>query len=174
VFLLLDTEGAGRAPELPEAEKLARDNGIEVIYSCPSFEYWLLCHFEKISRGYFKDCDAVITDLDKDKRWGGICVTPYNKADQDVFDRLSHLLDLARAQALEIDLHHLRSTGVVLRANPSTQAYELIAILIGARTGEKCPITGNWKLVGNASVATQLKKGDRMPSHNDNAAHWRL
>lgn len=172
VFLLLDTEGAGRAPELPTAEKLAKEHGIEIIYSCPSFEYWLLCHFEKISRGYFNDCDAVITALNK--KWSTVCKTPYDKADQDIFDRLSSRLNIALEQALDIDLHHLQTTGVARRTNPSTQVYELIAILIGARTGEKSPITGTWKLVGDASVTIQLNKGEYMPPHDDNSAHWQL
>jgi hypothetical protein len=71
VFLLLDVEGTGnvpgrgRAPELPAAEKLAAENEIEIVYSAPSFEYWLLCHFAKASRGHFADCDAVISMLNK-------------------------------------------------------------------------------------------------------------
>jgi hypothetical protein len=168
----LDTEGPGRAAELPAAEKLAQNNGIEIICSCPAFEYWLLCHFEKISRGYFKDCVTVIVALNK--KWNSVCKTEYDKADLDVFNRLSDLLDVARVQALEIDLHHIRSAGAARRANPSTQVYELIAILIGARTGQKCPITGTWKLIGDASVMIQLNKGDKMPAHNANAVCWQL
>ena len=179
VFLLLDTEGAGRAPELPAAEKLAAKNGIEIAYSSPSFEYWLLCHFQNIPRGYFNDCDAVVTELDKNKRWNSICNTEYDKADQDVFDRLSRLLKLALAQSLEIDLHHVRTTGAARGVNPSTQVYELIAILIGAQTGEKCPVTGTWKLIGVTSakdklVKNKFTKGENMPIHSDNAVHWQL
>lgn len=172
IFLLLDTEGPGRAPELPAADKLAKTHDIEIVYSCPAFEYWLLCHFRQISRGYFNDCDAVIAALDK--KWSFICKTQYNKADKDVFDRLSDLLDVARAQALAIDLHHLRLQGATRRVNPSTQIYELIAILIGARTGEKCPITGTWKLIGDASVTIQRNKGNDMPTYSKNAANWQL
>jgi len=58
--------------------------------------------------------------------------------------------------------------------NPSTQVYELIAILIGARTNERCPITGTWNLIGDASDTIQLDKGDIMPTHNNNAANWYL
>jgi hypothetical protein len=172
VFLLLDTEGPGRAPELPGADKLAEKNGIEIVYSCPAFEYWLLCHFERISRGYFKDCDTVIAALNK--KWNSVCNTQYDKADQDIFDRLSDLLDVARAQALAIDLHYLGSEGAARCVNPSTQVYELIAILIGARTNERCPITGTWKLIGDASVTIQLDKGNIMSTHNNNAANWQL
>jgi hypothetical protein len=172
VFLLLDTEGPGRAPELPEADELAKKNGIEIVYSCPAFEYWLLCHFEQISRGNFKDCDTVIDSLNK--KWKKVCKIQYDKADQDVFDRLTGLLDVARAQALAIDLHHLGSEGAARRVNPSTQVYELIAILIGARTGEKCPITDTWRLIGDARVAMQVTKGKDMPTHSNNAVNWRL
>jgi hypothetical protein len=169
---LLDTEGAGRAPELPEAEKLAQKGRVEIVYSCPVFEYWLLCHFTQIPRAHFKDCDAVIEELDKQKRWGSVCKIKYDKADRDVFDRLSNSLETARAQALEIDRHHLSLNANAHRVNPSTQVYELVAILIGARSGEKCPITGTWKLVGDTSVAIELTKGDVMPLHKDKVVCW--
>ncbi|NQV24554.1 MAG: RloB domain-containing protein [Rhodopirellula sp.] len=172
VFLLLDTEGVGRAPELPAAEKLAKERGIEIIYSCPSFEYWLLCHFENISRGHFNDCDAVVNALNK--KWNTVCKTTYDKADQDIFDRLSSMLNVALVQALDIDLHHLHTKGGARRTNPSAQVYELIAILIGAGAGEKCPIAGTWKLVGDAPLSVQLNKGDKIPPHKDNSAHWQL
>jgi RloB-like protein len=170
VFLLLDTEGPGRAPELPGAALLAKKHGIEIIYSCPAFEYWLLCHFDKISRSYCKDCSAVITKLNR--RWNDVCKSDYDKADKDVFDRLSVQLDRARDQALTIDLSHLTLHATALCVNPSTQVYELIAILIGARTGKKCPITGKWKLIGDGSVTIQLSKGVDMPSHSHNSANW--
>ena len=175
VFLLLDTEGAGRAPELPEAENLAGENGIEIVYSSPAIEYWLLCHFPKIPRAYFNDCDSVVAQLDKNKRWNSVCKTQYDKADQDVFERLSHLLSEARAQALEIDLLHLRSKTVARAANPSTQVYELIAMLIGVRTGEKCPIAGEWELIGDTSEPCRLNKGEKMPpDQGGNEVIWRL
>ncbi len=172
VFLLLDTEGPGRAPELPGAEELANKNGIEFVYSCPSFEYWLLCHFPEISRGYFKDCEAVIVELDK--KWKRVCKTKYDKSDKDIFDRLLRLVHAARDQALAIDLHHTTSRGAARRVNPSSQVHELIAILIGARTGAKCPIAGTWRLVGDARITIQLDKGESMPTHGINEVDWKL
>jgi hypothetical protein len=172
VFLLLDTEGPGRAPELPKAEKLAKKNSIDIVYSCPAFEYWLLCHFQKNSRKYFANCDAVIVELNK--KWGNVSKARYDKADADIFDRLSRLLDVARAQALATDLHYLSSDLDARRKNPSTQVYELIALMIGARTGEKCPIKGSWKLIGDTNVLISLEKGKVMPHHDNNPAKWRL
>ena len=172
VFLLLDTEGPGRAPELPGAEKLAEKHSIEIVYSCPAFEYWLLCHFSKCPRNYFKSCDDVITTLDK--KWKTICKTRYDKSDKDIFDRLSAALSLARSQALSIDLSHQAEPNLITPVNPSTQVYELISILVGARTGEKCPITGNWKLISETNVQISLEKGDTIPAHAGEQVHWRL
>ena len=168
VFLLLDAEGPGnapgkgRTPELPAAEKLATENGIEIVYCCPSFEYWLLCHFHKISRGQFADCAAVIAALNK--RWSDVSNDEYDKADLDVYKRLANRVDSARKQALEVDLHHIKTAGEARLANPSTQVYELIARLIGVNTGTKWPLTGTWTLFTNAEVSVQANKGDKMPA----------
>ncbi|MGF1582987.1 MAG: RloB family protein [Gemmataceae bacterium] len=172
VFLLLDTEGEGRKPELPAAEKLAKRKGIEVVYSCPAFEYWLLCHFPKASRRYFKDCDAVIAELEK--KWKKVCKNEYDKADPDIFDRLADQLPTARTQALDIDLHHMKTVDTAIRTNPSTQVYELIGNLIGVQTSDKCPIQGTWQLIDNAEVTAQLEKGDQIPEHEEDNAHWKL
>jgi hypothetical protein len=172
VFVLLDTEGHGRAPELPGAESLAEKHGIEIAYSSPAFEYWLLCHFERIPRRYFNDCAAVVATLDK--RWDRVCKAPYDKADKDIFDRLALFLNLARAQALTIDLGHEKSGIAARRVNPSTQVYELIAILIGVRTGDRCPLAGKWKPMDNTAVEILRAKGQAMPDHQDKEANWQL
>lgn len=172
VFLLLDTEGAGRAPELPDAEKLAAKHGVEIVYSCPAFEYWLLCHFARASRGHFADCQAVINALDA--QWSSVSKAAYDKADLDLFARLSTLLDAARTQSLQIDLHHIGISGTARRTNPSTQVYELIGILIGAKSGESCPLSGTWKWFGDAQTTVELRKGCAMPGWDGKEARWHL
>ena len=172
VFLQMDTEGTGRAAELPDAMKLAAKNKIEVIYSSPAFEYWLLCHFEKIPRSYFKDCASVMVELDK--QWKLVSKSNYDKSDKDIFSRLSDQFQVARKQALEIDLQHINPHVSFSGVNPSSQVYELIGILLGARTGEKCPIQGDWMLSDNPSVMKTLSKGDEMPIYENNETHWRL
>jgi hypothetical protein len=176
IFLLLDAEGPGnfpgkgRTPELPAAEKLAKKHGIEIIYSCPPFEYWFLCHFANAPRGQFADCDAVVAALNK--RWNSVSKINYDKADPDVFTRLAELLDTARRQALKIDLHYINTSGSARRSNPSTQVYELVAVLIGIKSGEKCPLDGKWKLVGDPRVVVEVAKGQTMPTHKNDTAHW--
>ena len=171
VFLLLDTEGAGRAPELGAAEVLARQHDIEIVYSSPAFEYWLLCHFANIPKGYFNDCSAVIAELNK--HWKSVCKSEYDKADIDVFGRLSSRLHIARLQALGIDLANIKNGNVAAKSNPSSQVYELIARLIGVQSNERCPIGGDWKPLGGTSVSA-FSKGDLMPQINSEIFVWQL
>jgi RloB-like protein len=172
VFLLLDTEGAGREPELPAAEKLAENNKIEIVYSSPSLEFWLRCHFPKSPRRHFDNCDTLIIELNK--QWGAVCKTEYDKADKDIFDRLSDRLDLACEQALGIDLHNMTTHGSARRVNPSSQVYELIAILVGVQSGKKCPIQGRWEPISDDKIPIHLTKGGNMPSHNDTSVKWQF
>lgn len=43
-----------------------------------------------------------------------------------------------------------------------------------ARTGEICPESGVWKVVGSPSMTAPLAKGNRMPPYNDAAVTWQL
>lgn len=44
-----------------------------------------------------------------------------------------------------------------------------------ARTGEKCPKSGVWKVVGATDTTTMsVSRGNRMPMHNNKSARWRL
>ena len=170
VYLLLDTEGSGRESELPEALTLASRNNIHVVLSSPSIEYWLLCHFENVPRRYFSNCADVIDELNK--KWTSVCKTVYDKSDKDLFDRLSPLLGLACDQALKKDLHTLKSQSVVFGVNPSSQIYELIAFLIGVRTGEKCPIACTWTAIGDDASKADFQKGILMPSCKNKRVTW--
>lgn len=115
---------------MPDAEGLAQRNNIEIIYSSPALEYWFRRHFANCPRSHFADGAAVIGELDK--HWNNVCKAAYNKADRDIFDRLSPLLNTAREQALRTDPQHIAQSGQYRRINPSTQVYELIALLLGS------------------------------------------
>lgn len=43
-----------------------------------------------------------------------------------------------------------------------------------ARTGETCPESGVWKVVGAYSTTTPIAKGNRMPPYGGNAVTWQL
>ncbi len=43
-----------------------------------------------------------------------------------------------------------------------------------AGTGEVCPESGVWEVVGINSTTAPIAKGNRMPPFNDKAVTWRL
>lgn len=43
-----------------------------------------------------------------------------------------------------------------------------------AKTGEICPESGVWKVVGNPSTTAPIAKGNRMPPYGGNAVTWQL
>ena len=43
-----------------------------------------------------------------------------------------------------------------------------------ARTGEKCPESGIWKVIGSPSTTAPIAKGNTMPPYGDKAVTWRL
>jgi hypothetical protein len=43
-----------------------------------------------------------------------------------------------------------------------------------ARTGERCPESGVWKVVGNPSTTAPIAKHNVMPPYNNQAVTWRL
>lgn len=43
-----------------------------------------------------------------------------------------------------------------------------------AKTGEICPESGTWKVVGTPSTTAPIAKGNRMPPYKDKAVIWEL
>jgi len=43
-----------------------------------------------------------------------------------------------------------------------------------AKTGEKCPESGVWKVVGNPSTTAPIAKSNRMPTYGGKAVTWQL
>jgi hypothetical protein len=43
-----------------------------------------------------------------------------------------------------------------------------------ARTGENCPESGVWKVVGTPSTTAPIAKGNRMPPYSGQAVTWEL
>ena len=43
-----------------------------------------------------------------------------------------------------------------------------------ARTGEKCPESGIWRVVGSPTTDAPIAKGDRMPPYRNQAVAWKL
>lgn len=43
-----------------------------------------------------------------------------------------------------------------------------------AKTGEICPESGVWQVVGTPSTTAPIAKGDRMPPYKGEAVTWKL
>jgi len=43
-----------------------------------------------------------------------------------------------------------------------------------AKTGEICPESGVWKVVGTPTTTAPIAKGNRMPPYADKAVTWQL
>lgn len=43
-----------------------------------------------------------------------------------------------------------------------------------ARTGESCPESGIWKVVGYPSTTAPIAEGNRIPPYNQRAVTWQL
>lgn len=43
-----------------------------------------------------------------------------------------------------------------------------------ARTGEACPESGVWEVVGTPSTTAPIAKGNTMPPYNGKAVTWKL
>ena len=43
-----------------------------------------------------------------------------------------------------------------------------------ASTGQKCPVSGVWKVVGYPTTTAPIAAGNRMPPYNGKAVTWQL
>jgi len=43
-----------------------------------------------------------------------------------------------------------------------------------AKTGERCPESGVWKVVGNPTTTAPIAEGNRMPPYDNKAVVWQL
>lgn len=115
-WAVFDTEG-GR-PGLADAIKDAESNGIRCIISAPSFEYWILLHYEKTSRP-FTCCDEIEKILKKHVPGG------FSKSGYNADSVLSRLPEAKKNLALvRKELGERRKTDP-----PSTNVDELIAFM---------------------------------------------
>ncbi len=125
VWVVCDTEGLNHPfrKHLQRARPLAKKHGVRLAVSSPSFEYWLLLHYQYTTRS-FDSCDDVIAFLRHKKRWPGYAKNA--PVESSLFDRLGTAC--AHAKKLRKD------TKV---AEPSTDVDLLVVSLIGEKRATK-------------------------------------
>lgn len=117
-FCVFDTDDDERKnKQIEDAKKLADIYGIEIIVSSPSFEEWILCHFEN-STSFINNRD-IVKKVNE--------YIPYKKT-IDVFDDIKHLTDKAIKNAKFKEKYHknLNHNLYSTEANPSSMVYKII------------------------------------------------
>lgn len=128
VWCVLDVEGPDKRESLEAARKLADERGIKLCLSNPSFEVWLLSHYQRKARAYL-GADDVIASLDK--VWQEEHRKPYAKNDARIFERCAGRLDKAVDNARWVrETAHVDKTDTA-DANSSTEVYRLVTRLRG-------------------------------------------
>jgi len=127
VFAVFDVEGPAHAESLLKAMELARKHGIVVILSNPSFEVWLLAHFERTSKS-FASGDAVIAALNV--YWRNTFRREYTKSDDQLYELLKNRTALAIRNARDVHMADHRGHPVE-ESNSSTAIHTLVSLLLG-------------------------------------------
>ena len=126
VCCVLDVEHAAHEVTLNEAIVLAKTHDIRLFLSNPSFEVWLIAHFERVKRD-FADGDAAEAYLNTYWRKHFSC--DYDKGDPKLYakleDRVSDALENARWM---LEVFH--GNAPCQNANASTEVYQLVQELL--------------------------------------------
>ena len=125
-WCVIDTERLNNpetVQDFNDAIKLLNDNGIEAAVSNPSFEVWLIAHFERTSRT-FNDSDAAEAYLNT--RFQNNFDRDYDKNLEELFDLLKDRVDNAIQNARNVLKHDHGEAAGVARCNSSTDVQEMI------------------------------------------------
>lgn len=126
VWCIMDTERLDHddaRQDFRQAMKLAVEHGIKMVLSNPAFEVWLLAHFVRTSRS-FKDCDAVIVELNK--HWRDSFRRDYTKSDPRMYGLLSKWMTVGIKNARAVrEQDHLNKPDMA-DCNSATEVYQLV------------------------------------------------
>lgn len=122
VWCVVDVETIASKAQFSEAQALMKEKAFISAASNPSFEVWLIAHFECIQR-HFQDSKAVEERLQND-HWKPNFRCDYDKSDQCIYGRLEERVDQAILNAKWVlETHHKNSE--CKDSNSSTEVYLL-------------------------------------------------
>jgi hypothetical protein len=128
VWCVLDVEQAGQREHVIEARTLAGQHDIQLALSNPSFEVWLLAHFDS-TRRFFADCDKVSEHLNK--HWRREFEQDYEKNDERLYTRLAGLTRTAIGKARKVRKEDWDPAADIVDCNSATDVYRLVERLLG-------------------------------------------
>lgn len=131
VYALIDVDPHDRSKEQPldTALQMARNSGIQVLLSNPSFEVWILCHVLSAAemKRSFVDPDAVNAEL---KNRLGFGKDELN-ANPHRFNPIVKRVREAVTVACEVRTKHFGNCTDSRKANACTEVYTLVDYLLG-------------------------------------------
>ena len=135
IWCVLDVEHAAHEAKLTEALALARAKNIRMFLSNPSFEVWLIAHFQHVTRS-FENGGAAETYLNA--LWQKHFHRDYEKGDPNLYAKLADKVDDALKNA-EWSLKSHHDAASCREANASTEVYQLVRELLR----QVPPVTGH-------------------------------
>ena len=105
---------------LQKAKKFAEENNVNLIFSNPSFEYWILSHFEKISGA----CNQNQIESKLKEH-----LNNYEKNDVDIFKKINHKRDSAVSNVKNVNLSKGEFEIFSRDSNPFTNVSDFIEYL---------------------------------------------
>ncbi len=110
---------ANTKSQLDVAKRKARDNGIKLIFSNPSFEFWIISHF-----GYYPtstETDTLISQIEQK-------LGSYNKTDRELYIKLKDKTPDALKNSKKIFEMHIKNEKELIsrETNPITFVHELV------------------------------------------------
>jgi RloB-like protein len=126
VWCVFDVEQADKREQVVKARALADKHRIRLALSNPSFECWLLAHFDRTKK-HFADGDKVIKELNK--HWRSECGRDYEKKEQ-LYRRLADRTPTAIDNARNVREQDWPSSPDIVDCNSATEVYLLVARLL--------------------------------------------
>lgn len=126
VCCVLDVEHIGHEARLNEAIDLAQKRGIRLFLSHPSFEVWLIAHFERVTRDF---ADGSATEAYLNTHWQKDFKCDYEKGDPNLYHKLANRVDAAIDNAQWV-LETFHGNAPCRSANSSTEVYQLVRELL--------------------------------------------
>lgn len=122
VWCVLDVEHAAHEAKLNEAIALARQHNIRLFLSNPSFEVWLIAHFERTTRD---SADGGAAETYLNAHWRRNFGGDYEKGDPQLFAKLADRVPSALENA-QWALETFHGNGPCRDRNASTEVYRLV------------------------------------------------
>jgi len=126
VWCVLDVEHAAHEAKLNEAIVRAREHNIRLFLSNPSFEVWLIGHFERVTRDF---ADGGAAEAYLNAHWRKHIGGDYEKGDPRLYVKLKDQVSAAIDNA-QWALETFHGNALCRTSNASTEVYQLVRQLL--------------------------------------------